>query len=282
MKNLKLILISIIIIISLLFISISINWFYEINTNSNPKIDFNIELEDGNETKNFTFRIVNTYPHDPEAFTQGLVFENGFLYEGTGLNGRSSIRKVELETGWVIKNFKLSNDYFGEGVTIFDGKLIQLTWTSKIGFVYDLDTFELNRTFNYTGQGWGLTHDGTHLIMSDGTSEIRYLDPSTFTELHRIQVLEKNTPIFDINELEFVNGEILGNIWQTNKIVRIDPETGEVLGWIYLNGLFNHQDYTMPIDVLNGIAYDSENDRLFVTGKLWPNIFEIELKEIEN
>ncbi len=224
----------------------------------------------------YTYRIVNIYPHDPNAFTQGLVFENGFLYEGTGLRGSSSIRKVELETGTVLQLYELPPQYFGEGITIFDGEIIQLTWQSQVGFVYDVDTFELVQEFTYPTEGWGITHDGTSLIMSDGTATLHYLDPETFAEIGRITVRDKGELVSNLNELEYVQGEIYANVWQTDWIARIAPDTGDINGWIYLEGLLPPES-SHRVDVLNGIAYDTQHDRLFVTGKLWPKLFEIEL-----
>lgn len=225
----------------------------------------------------FTYKIVNAYPHDRSAFTQGLVFENGALYEGTGLHGRSSLRRVELETGNVLQIQKLPGQLFGEGITIFGERIIQLTWQSGIGFVYDKNSFELLKEFHYSTEGWGITHDGKHLIMSDGTPTLRFLDPETLEEIGRIEVHDKDGPVTRLNELEYVRGEIYANVWQTDRIARIAPDTGEVIGWIELAGLLSPEDRSEPVDVLNGIAYDAENDRLFVTGKLWPRLFEIEL-----
>ncbi|MFC2033818.1 glutaminyl-peptide cyclotransferase [Chloroflexota bacterium] len=227
----------------------------------------------------YTYRVVNTYPHDRDAFTQGLVFDNGVLYEGTGLKGSSSIRKVDLETGEVLQIYKLPADYFGEGITIYKGMIIQLTWKSGTGFIYDRDSFELLREFPYSTEGWGITYDGDHLIMSDGSAVLYFLDPETLNTVDSIEVRDKNTLINRINELEYINGKIYANLWKTDKIAIIDPDKGSVTGWIDLNGLLNTQHYNGTADVLNGIAYDEENKRLFVTGKLWPFLFEIELIE---
>ena len=225
----------------------------------------------------YTYRIVNSYPHDPEAFTQGLVYVNGVLYEGTGLRGESTLRRVDLVTGQVLQSRSLPDQFFGEGVTVWDDRIIQLTWQSKVGFVRDLATFDLVREFRYPTEGWGLTHDGTHLIMSDGTATLHFLDPVSFEEVSRIEVLDGSSPVARLNELEFIDGEVYANIWQTDRIARISPESGQVTGWIDLTGLLSPEDRTQEVDVLNGIAYDAENDRLFVTGKLWPRLFEIEL-----
>ncbi len=228
----------------------------------------------------YTFKIVNVYPHDKNAFTQGLVFDEGVLYEGTGLRGQSSLRRVELETGNILQILRLPDQYFGEGVTVFNGRIIQLTWMARIGFVYDKESFGLLNKFNYqTEEGWGITHDGNRLIVSDGTSVIRFWDPETFKELGQIQVYDNNGPVENVNELEYVKGEIYANIWKTNRIARIAPDIGKVKGWIDLEGLYNPEGPTRSVDALNGIAYDPKNDRLFVTGKLWPKLFEIKLVE---
>ena len=228
-----------------------------------------------------TFQIVATYPHDPDAFTQGLVWQDGIFYEGTGLRGRSSLRKVDPASGDVTQEIDLADQYFGEGITIFGDKLYQLTWQEDTGFIYDKDSFELLDTWTYPGEGWGLTTDGERLIMSDGTNELRFLDPETLDELGRVAVTDQQgNPVVRLNELEYVNGEVLANIWQTDWIARIDPATGSVLGWIDLSGLLPAEDRMQPVDVLNGIAYDPATDRLFVTGKLWPKLFEIDLVPI--
>jgi len=206
-----------------------------------------------------------------------LVFEGGVLYEGTGLNGRSTLRRVELETGEVLQIHELPAQFFGEGVTVYGNDIIQLTWQSHVGFVYDRDSFELLQEFNYSTQGWGITHDGERLIMSDGTATLYFLDPETFEEIGRVGVYDNDGSVNRLNELEYVQGEIYANVWQTNCIARIDPQTGQVVGWIELKGLLTPEDRGEPVDVLNGIAYDAENARLFVTGKLWPKLFEIEL-----
>jgi glutamine cyclotransferase len=230
-----------------------------------------------NITPVYSYNVVNTYPHDRSAFTQGLVFEDGVLYEGTGLNGRSTLRRVELETGEVLQIHELPAQFFGEGVTVYGNDIIQLTWQSHVGFVYDRDSFELLQEFNYSTQGWGITHDGERLIMSDGTATLYFLDPETFEEIGRVGVYDNDGSVNRLNELEYVQGEIYANVWQTNCIARIDPQTGQVVGWIELKGLLTPEDCGEPVDVLNGIAYDAENARLFVTGKLWPKLFEIEL-----
>ncbi|MFC1737570.1 glutaminyl-peptide cyclotransferase [Planctomycetota bacterium] len=225
----------------------------------------------------YTYEVVNTYPHNPDAYTQGLVFEDGFLYEGTGLQGRSSLRKVELKTGSILKIHKLKRQFFGEGITICGDKIIQLTWHSNVGFVYDKNSFELLREFNYPEEGWGVTYDGKRLITSDGTSTLRFLDPETFEQICLVKVHYSDKPVNGINELEYIHGSIYANIWQTERIVKIDPQTGQVISWIDLTGLLKRRNLKQKVDVLNGIAYDAENDRLFVTGKLWPRLFEIKL-----
>ena len=225
----------------------------------------------------YSYSIVNTYPHDPDAFTQGLVFEDGVLYEGTGLYGQSSLRRVELETGGILQIRELSDQFFGEGITIYGDRIIQLTWQSHIGFVYDKNSFELLQQFSYSTEGWGIAHDGMRLIMSDGTSTLHFLDPQTFEEVGQLNVTDSSGPVTRLNELEYIQGEIYANVWQTDLVARISPETGQVVGWIDLEGLLTAEDRTEPVDVLNGIAYDADSDRLFVTGKLWPKLFEIEL-----
>ena len=225
------------------------------------------------------FEIVNTYPHDPEAFTQGLLFLDGYLYESTGLRGRSSVRKVELETGKIIQIHKLDSKYFGEGLTELDGRLIQLTLDAGVGFVYDLQTFEKKHTFQYNGRGWGLTNDGERLIMSDGSAYLRFLDPETFRETGRLAVTERGEPVENLNELQMVSSKIYANVLFTNHIAIINPDTGEIECRIDLGKLLPMaRDAGSPINVLNGIAYDAANDRLFVTGKLWPILFEIRIK----
>jgi glutaminyl-peptide cyclotransferase len=224
-------------------------------------------------------QIVHVYPHDVQAFTEGLFYLNGFLYESTGLEGHSSIRKVRLQTGQVLQKIDIPARYFGEGIVNWHAHLISLTWKSHVGFVYDLAGFRLQRHFNYPGEGWALTQDGAHLIMSDGTDELRWLDPDTQHELGRLRITFQGKPLRDLNELEWIKGEIYANVWQTNWIVRIDPHTGAVVGLINCAGLLTAGDYVPgQTDVLNGIAYDPASDRLFVTGKNWPKLFEIRLQ----
>ncbi len=226
----------------------------------------------------YTYRVINTFPHDPNAFTQGLDFDGGRLFEGTGRWGDSTLREVALETGAVIRSRALDAQYFGEGITVLNGKIYQLTWQEQTGFVYARDTFEPLQTFAYPHEGWGITHDGTRLIVSDGTSTIRFWDPNTLQETGSITVRDYEGPVNRLNELEYVDGEIWANIWLTDLIARISPETGDVLGYIDLTGLLDTSALTQPVDVLNGIAVD-DNGRIFVTGKLWPSLFEIEVIE---
>jgi glutamine cyclotransferase len=226
----------------------------------------------------YTYEIVNTYPHDPGAFTQGLVFHQGLLYESTGLNGSSSLRRVELETGRVLKIVPIATQFFAEGLALLNGRLYQLTWQNRQGFVYDLDSFNLLGGFRYAGEGWGLTHNGQSLIMSDGSSQIRFLNPDIFEVQRVINVQDNGREITQLNELEYVKGEIYANIWQTDRVARIDPNSGRVTAWINLSGLLSPEDRARGVDVLNGIAYDEASDRLFVTGKFWPKLFEIRLK----
>jgi glutaminyl-peptide cyclotransferase len=225
----------------------------------------------------YTFQVINSWPHDRAAFTQGLVFYEGALYESTGLYGHSSLRQVDLRTGDVQRITNLPAQYFAEGMTIFQGKVFQLTWKEHIGFIYDLENFSPLGQFSYEGEGWGLTHDEHSLILSDGTNQIRFIDPQTFRVERVIDVYNSDLPLKRLNELEYIKGEIYANVWQTNWIVRIDPQSGKILGWIDLTGLLSAGDKSPSTDVLNGIAYDQINDRFFVTGKLWPKIFEIRL-----
>lgn len=233
-------------------------------------------------TPEYTYRIVHTYPHDRSAFTEGLFYLNGFLYEGTGVEGTSDIRKVKLETGEVVQRRDLPG-YFGEGIIAWKDRLLELTWQTQIGFIYDLNTFELQKEFHYPGEGWSLTTDGKRIIMDDGTAQIRFWDPETLQETGRITVTDQGQPVTHLNEMEWVKGEIYANIWETERIARINPVSGKVVGWIDCTGLLPQQDRIdipdspQQTDVLNGIAYDAKGDRLFVTGKRWPKLFEIQL-----
>lgn len=235
------------------------------------------------------YRVLQQLPHDTQAFTEGLAYSEGFLYESTGINGESSVRQVALNTGKTIKRYDLDKRYFGEGLALWGDKLIQLTYDTEVGFVYDLRTLRLNQSFSLKGGGWGLTSDGDGLIMSDGTDVLRFLDPNTFKETRRIIVKDAGSPVTMINELEYVDGSILANVFQTDRLVRIDPKTGNVMAWIDLSGLLTEEERkgptvevdgkTYPMNVLNGIAYDSVGHRLFVTGKRWPKLFEIEITD---
>lgn len=222
-------------------------------------------------------RIVHTYPHDRSSFTQGLEYHDGLLYEGTGLKGQSKLRVEKLETGQVVRQVNVPAEYFGEGITVFGQRIFQLTWQTQVGFVYNRATFQALRRFHYTGEGWGLANDGKQVYMSDGTAQIRCLDPASLRELRRITVHDGSRAIAMLNELECVGGEIYANIWQTNRIVRFRPSDGAVTGWIDASGLLAAEDQREPVDVLNGIAYDAAGKRLFVTGKLWPKLFEVQL-----
>jgi len=226
----------------------------------------------------YGYEIVHIYPHDPSAFTQGLVFTGGKLYEGTGQEGRSSLRELELQSGNIVKKVELPEPYFGEGIALLNNKIYQLTWQHQVGFIYNADTFEQVGKFNYSGEGWGLTTDGHSLILSDGSNRIRFIDPDSFRVTKTIAVVDGNLPVNELNELEYVNGEIYANIWHDNRIVTIDPQTGRITGWIDLTGLLPPGDVHDEEAVLNGIAYDQASGRLFVTGKLWPRLFEIKLK----
>jgi glutamine cyclotransferase len=226
----------------------------------------------------YGYEVQRSYPHDPNAYTQGLFFRQGFLYESTGLEGRSSVRKVRLETGEVIEGVKLPAEVFGEGIVDWGDQLIGITWKNQLGYVLKLDGFGFVRRFGYAGEGWGLTRNNLEIIQSDGTAELRFLDPQTLQEKRRLKVSAEGRPVDMLNELEWVDGEIYANIWQTDRIARIDPKTGKVVGWIDLSGLLAPADRVPGhTDVLNGIAYDPLTKRLFVTGKLWPKLFQIKL-----
>ncbi|MFZ0663706.1 MAG: glutaminyl-peptide cyclotransferase [Acidobacteriaceae bacterium] len=223
------------------------------------------------------YRVLHAYPHDPQAFTQGLVYVDGHLYESTGLNGQSTLREDDLETGRVLKEVSVPSRYFAEGLTNWGSTLIQLTWKAHVAFVYDRASFRLLKTFRYPWEGWGLTQDGKHLIMSDGTETIHFLNPETFAEVRSIRVTDHGKPVKNVNELEYIHGQIYANVWMTNKIARISPETGKVLGWIDLTGILPEIEVRSDGAVLNGIAYDAAHNRLFVTGKLWPRLFQIQV-----
>lgn len=224
-----------------------------------------------------SFKIVNSYPHDPEAFTQGLIFHDGDLYESTGGWGTSSLRQVELETGRVLRKRDLPGQYFGEGLTLWRDRLIQLTWTTGIAFVYDVQTFQQTGSFSYGGEGWGLTHDGQRLLLSDGSDILRSFDPETYQEIGRVNIVEGRVPVTLINELEYVHGQVWANIFTQDIIAQIDPLNGNVVSWLDFSGMFDVQRRISPEAVLNGITCDSTTGRIFVTGKLWPRIYELSL-----
>jgi len=228
------------------------------------------------EPLHHTYRVVNEYPHDADAFTQGLVFDDGVLYEGTGLYGESSLRRVDLESGKVLQFYNLSDEFFGEGIAVVDDKIVQLTWRSNVGFVYDKHSFDVLQNFSYPTEGWGVTYDGSRLIMSDGSANLYFLDPVSFERVGEVEARDVEAgPVARLNELEYVDGYVYANIWYDERIVIIDPDSGRVVGWVDLGGL---RDLAGPgAGVLNGIAYDVEGDRLFVTGKRWSKLFEIEL-----
>ena len=228
-----------------------------------------------------TYEVLNVYPHDPEAFTQGLIYLDGVLYESTGLYGRSSLRKVALETGEVLQIIDISPEYFAEGLTDWEDTLVQLTWQEETGFVYHQDDFSLLKRFTYPTEGWGLTQDGEKLIMSDGTDRLFFLDPETYQVLESLRVTWEGEPVQRINELEFIQGEVFANIWQTDDIIRINPHSGKVMGWIDMRGILPSESKNQQTDVLNGIAYDPEEDRLFITGKFWPSLFEVRLIPVD-
>jgi glutaminyl-peptide cyclotransferase len=224
-----------------------------------------------------SYRVVKAYRHDPAAYTQGLIFRDGFLFESTGLNGRSTLRKVRLETGEVVQQHRVDRAYFAEGLADWEGQLIQLTWQSNIAFVYDLATFAPRGTVRYTGEGWGLTRDRDGFILSDGSEYLRFLEPRTFREVRRVAVTDRGVPVRDLNELEYIRGEVFANVWHSDRIARISPQSGRVTGWIDLRGLMSSGFRLDAEAVLNGIAYDAAGNRLFVTGKLWPRLFEIDV-----
>ena len=227
----------------------------------------------------YGYQIVNIWPHDSNAFTQGLILMDGKLLESTGQEGSSSLRSVELETGKILKKVDVPEPYFAEGIAVLNGKVYQLTWQHKLGFIYDLQNLQRIGEFNYDGEGWGLTTDGKSLILSDGSSRLRFIDPSSFQVTKTINVLDGKTPVRELNELEFVQGEIYANIWHDDRIATIDPQSGRVNSWIDLTGLMPREELQDPEAVLNGIAYDQANNKLFVTGKLWPRLFEIRVKK---
>ncbi|MCY3668490.1 MAG: glutaminyl-peptide cyclotransferase [Gemmatimonadetes bacterium] len=237
-----------------------------------------LQPQQPSEIPTYSYRVVHSFPHDPDAYTQGLLYNNGFLYESTGQYGQSSLRKVELETGTVVQLHQLDDRFFAEGLALFGNRLLQLTWRANKGFAYRLDSFEQLAEFAYPTEGWGLTYDGELLVMSDGSATLYFRDPFTFAEVSRVAVAAQGRPVSQLNELEWIAGEVFANIWQTDTIARIDPTTGQVAGWIDLTGLLSDADRRgSNAEVLNGIAYDSKGERLFVTGKRWPKLYQIEL-----
>jgi glutamine cyclotransferase len=230
------------------------------------------ERSKSNKTPVYNYQVIRSHPHDRQAFTQGLVYEGGYFYEGTG---RSSLRKVDPASGRILKEIKLEPSHFGEGVTVLGDRIVQLTWLSRVGFVYNKNSFGLLKTFTYPREGWGVTHDGKRLIMSDGTSVLHFLDTNDFREIANINVHDERGPVTGLNELEYIQGAIYANVWPTDRIAVIDPRKGRIKAWIDLQGLLGKKD-SQGADVLNGIAYDARGDRLFITGKLWPKVFEIE------
>lgn len=259
------------------------------NVNVNTAVSANKAANSVNQPANkipgYTYEVVNTFKHDSQAFTEGLFFYNGFLYESTGQEGKSDLRKVELESGKIVQQVKLSPDSFGEGTTILNGKIYQLTWQEGKAFVYDAATLTLLKQFDYAGEGWGLTNDGTNLFMTDSSYIIRVVDPETFKTIRTLPVFdEAGRPLFKINELEFIKGEIWSNVWHSeeigkpNHIARIDPNSGKLLGWIDLDGISPDDVKRDQENTLNGIAYDAGGDRIFVTGKNWRKLFEIKVK----
>jgi glutamine cyclotransferase len=245
--------------------------------NEKPSYDLHkILVKFGIAPKLYTYKVLKVYPHDKNAYTQGLVYENGILYEGTGLKGQSTLRKINLETGISSKTVSLPSEYFGEGISVFDNKIVQITWQEQVAFLYDKESFQLiNKFFYPMEEGWGLTYNGKELIMSDGTSNLYYIDKDYFTETSRIEVYDNNGPIDQLNELEFINDEIWSNVYLTDTILRINPHTGAVIAKIDMSGLLKPEDKEQNTNVLNGIAYDFKGKRLFVTGKNWPKLFEV-------
>ncbi len=248
--------------------------FMAFRCQQNPVADTGQELI----ARQIDYEVVNNYPHDPTAFLQGLLWSEGDFYESTGLHGQSTLRHIEFPSGKILKSISLPFELFGEGIALADKRLIQLTWKSKRGFVYDRDSFVLLREFRYETEGWGITYDGKHLIMSDGSSDLIYLDPDSFTPVCKLSVVMNGRPIDNLNELEYIEGEIWSNVWQTDLILRINPTTGQVTSFLNLKGILPASMRTGNEDVLNGIAYDVQQKRIFVSGKLWPRIFEIRVK----
>lgn len=244
------------------------------------QVNIQVKLYPGKAATRYSYKIVKTYPHDKEAYTQGLIYDNGEMIESTGLKGKSSLRKVKFETGEILKFYRLPDDIFGEGIASFDGKIVQISWQEQVAFLYDKASFTLINKFSYPfKEGWGLTFDGTNLIMSDGSSNLYFLDKEYFSELNRIEVCDENGPVDKLNELEYIDGEVWANIYYTDTIVRIDPKTGTILGKIDMSGLLKPEDRNSETNVLNGIAYDPQTKRIWVTGKNWPKLFQITVQQ---
>ncbi|NPA44590.1 MAG: glutaminyl-peptide cyclotransferase [Chlorobi bacterium] len=251
----------------------------EVELNKNNKLfrkTKNIILLSDITPEEYTYKVKNVYKHDVNAYTQGLFYHDGFLYEATGLKGKSTIRKVKLETGEVIHGFAIPTDVFGEGIVLFDNKIIQISWQAGRGFVYDFETFKVIDEFSYAGEGWGICTDNKNLFMTNGSAEIKVLETQSYSTIKTLQAYDNEGAVIYLNELEYINGFIYANIYQYEKIVKIDPKTGKVLAYIDLNGILPMNDYTSKTDVLNGIAYDENTNRIFVTGKNWPKLFEVE------
>lgn len=240
--------------------------------------DNSVNLNQSGKAPVYSYKIINVYPHDKTAFTEGLVYDGKTLYESTGLYANSTLRQVDPISGLVLKQYRLPENVFGEGLTLWKDQLIQLTWKSETGFVYDKKSFNLTKSFDYSGEGWGLTSDGKRLIMSDGSDTLYFLNPDTLGKEGSVRVTENGSPINQLNELEFVGGKVYANVYYTSRIVIISPETGEVLSWIDLQGLVDREDQSGNVDVLNGIAYEADKDLLIVTGKFWPELFEIKIQ----
>ncbi len=251
----------------------------EVNDGNVESVDYDITLASNITPKTYTYTVKNKFPHDVNAYTQGLVFENGKMYESTGLEGKSELRFVDFKNSKIERFIKLDNSFFGEGISVIDDKIYQLTWNSRKGFIYSKNDFKLIKDFSYSTEGWGLCYDGKNLILSDGTEKLFYYNPTDFSLVKTITVADEITPINLLNELEFINGEIWANVYQTNFIVRIDPLTGRILSKIDCTGLLTDKEQMEKVDVLNGIAYDNATGKIYVTGKWWPWVFEIELKE---
>lgn len=234
------------------------------------------------EPVKYTYRVTNTFVHDPDAFTQGLLIDDNKLYESTGEKGQSTLRQVDLQSGKVLKSIDISSQYFGEGIGLINDEIFMLSWKERTGFVFDKNSFEQKRQFSYPTEGWGMTSNGEELIMSDGTFIIRFMDPESFTEIRNIKVYDQNGPVDYLNELEYINGDLFAVRWQTEQVYIIDPATGKVKGILDLEGIFDYSLYDRRIDVLNGIAYNKNKDRYYITGKWWPKLFEIQLVAANN